>query len=236
MVAHFQSSEFQRFGDYILLDRINVGGMAEVFRGKQIGVEGFARLVALKRILPNISADQDFIDMFIDEAKLAVQMRHANIVQIYDLGHTDGSYYIAMEYIAGVDLRTVWDRARRRNRLLPIAMSAYIMQKVAEGLDFAHRKKDDRGNDIGLVHRDISPQNVLISFEGEVKVVDFGIAKASQRSRETEGGIIKGKFFYMSPEQAWGDTLDGRSDIFSAGICLYEMITGEMLYNEDKAM
>ncbi|MEE2901400.1 MAG: PEGA domain-containing protein [Myxococcota bacterium] len=229
-MAHFQSSEFQRFGDYILLDRINVGGMAEVFRGKQIGVEGFARLVALKRILPNISADQDFIDMFIDEAKLAVQMRHANIVQIYDLGHTDGSYYIAMEYIAGVDLRTVWDRARRRNRLLPIAMSAYIMQKVAEGLDFAHRKKDDRGNDIGLVHRDISPQNVLISFEGEVKVVDFGIAKAKNKVSKTQAGTLKGKFGYMSPEQVRGIELDNRSDIFAVGACLYELIVGERLF------
>ena len=204
--------------------------MAEVFRGKQIGVEGFARLVALKRILPNISADQDFIDMFIDEAKLAVQMRHANIVQIYDLGHTDGSYYIAMEYIAGVDLRTVWDRARRRNRLLPIAMSAYIMQKVAEGLDFAHRKKDDRGNDIGLVHRDISPQNVLISFEGEVKVVDFGIAKAKNKVSKTQAGTLKGKFGYMSPEQVRGIELDNRSDIFAVGACLYELIVGERLF------
>ena len=212
------------------MDRINVGGMAEVFRGKQVGVEGFARLVALKRILPNISADQDFIDMFIDEAKLAVQMRHANIVQIYDLGQAEGSYYIAMEYIAGVDLRTVWDRARRRNRLLPIAMSAYIMQKVAEGLDFAHRKKDDRGNDIGLVHRDVSPQNVLISFEGEVKVVDFGIAKAKNKVSKTQAGTLKGKFGYMSPEQVRGIELDNRSDIFAVGAVLYELIVGERLF------
>ena len=142
--------------------------------------------------------------MFIDEAKLAVQMRHANIVQIYDLGHTDGSYYIAMEYIAGVDLRTVWDRARRRNRLLPIAMSAYIMQKVAEGLDFAHHK-DDRGNDIGLVHRTFSPQNVLISFEGEVKVVDFGIAARTRyrklkpvRSKVSLAICLQSKFAELS--------------------------------------
>ena len=226
----FGSSEFQRFGNYILLDRINVGGMAEVFRGKQVGVEGFARLVALKRILPNISADQDFIDMFIDEAKLAVQMHHANIVQIYDLGQAEGSYYIAMEYIPGVDLKTVWDRARRRNRLLPIAMSAYIMQRVAEGLDFAHRKRDDRGNDIGLVHRDVSPQNVLISFEGEVKVVDFGIAKAKNKVSKTQAGTLKGKFGYMSPEQVRGIELDNRSDIFAVGAVLYELIVGERLF------
>jgi serine/threonine protein kinase len=157
-------------------------------------------------------------------------MQHANIVQIYDLGQVDGCYYIAMEYIPGVDLRTVWDRARRRNRLLPIAMSSYIMQKVAEGLDYAHRARDDRGNDIGLVHRDVSPQNVLISFEGEVKVVDFGIAKAKNKVSKTQAGTLKGKFGYMSPEQVRGLELDNRSDIFAVGAVLYELLVGERLF------
>lgn len=224
------ADNYQKFGNYILLDRINVGGMAEVFRGKQVGVEGFTKMVALKRILPNISADQDFIDMFIDEAKLAVAMQHANIVQIYDLGQVDETYYIAMEYIPGVDVRTIWDRARRRNRLLPIAMSCYLMQRVCEGLDFAHRKKDDFGQDIGLVHRDVSPQNVLVSFEGEAKVVDFGIAKAKNKISKTQAGILKGKFGYMSPEQVRGIELDNRSDIFACGAVLYELLVGERLF------
>ncbi len=225
-----KASNYQKFGNYILLDRINVGGMAEVFRGKQVGVEGFAKLVALKRILPNISQDADFIEMFIDEAKLANQMQHANVVQIYDLGQVTEQYYIAMEYVSGVDLRTIWDRARRRNRLLPIAMSCYIMQRVCEGLDYAHRKKDDMGREIGLVHRDVSPQNVLISFEGECKVVDFGIAKAKNKVSKTQAGILKGKFGYMSPEQVRGLELDNRSDIFACGAVLYELLVGERLF------
>jgi serine/threonine protein kinase len=224
------SPSYSRFGDYILLDRINVGGMAEVYRGKKIGVEGFAKMVALKRILPNIAEDEEFIEMFVDEAKLASQMHHANVVQIHDLGKTEGSYFIAMEYISGVDLRTVWDRARKRNRLLPIAMSCYLMQRVCEGLDYAHRKKDDYGHDFGLVHRDVSPQNVLVSFEGEVKVVDFGIAKAKNKVSKTQAGILKGKFGYMSPEQVRGVELDNRSDIFACGVLLWELLVGDRLF------
>ncbi|MEQ9501857.1 MAG: serine/threonine-protein kinase [Deltaproteobacteria bacterium] len=220
----------EKFGRYILLDRINVGGMAEVFRGKSSGVEGFERLVALKRILPNIAADQDFIDMFVDEAKLAVQLQHANIAQVYDLGKQDETYYIAMEYISGVDLRSMWDRARNRNRLLPIAMSCHIMQKVCEGLDAAHRKKDQEGNDISLVHRDVSPQNVLVSFEGEAKVIDFGIARAANKVSKTQAGVLKGKFGYMSPEQVRGIELDNRSDIFACGVVLYELLVGDRLF------
>ncbi len=222
--------KYKRFGKYVLLDRISVGGMAEVFRARQTGVEGFAKTVAIKRILPTIAKDEDFIEMFIDEAKLAVHMAHANVAQVFDLGNVNGQYFIAMEYVAGADLRTVWDRARRRNRLLPIAMSTYIMQKVCEGLDYAHRKKDDVGQDIGLVHRDVSPQNVLVSFEGEVKVVDFGIAKASATVSKTQAGILKGKFGYMSPEQVRGRDLDHRSDIFACGIVLWELLVGDRLF------
>lgn len=225
-----RDDKYKRFGKYVLLDRISVGGMAEVFRARQTGVEGFAKTVAIKRILPAIAEDEDFIEMFVDEAKLAVHMAHANVVQIYDLGNVTGQYYIAMEYVAGSDLRTVWDRARRRNRLLPIAMSAYIMQKVCEGLDYAHRKKDETGQDIGLVHRDVSPQNILVSFEGEVKVVDFGIAKASATVSKTQAGVLKGKFGYMSPEQVRGRDLDHRSDIFACGIVLWELLVGDRLF------
>jgi serine/threonine protein kinase len=229
-VSVFPEQKPVKFGRYILLDRINVGGMAEVFRGKSQGVEGFERLVALKRILPSISADEDFIEMFIDEAKLAVQCQHANIAQVYDLGKVDEAYYIAMEYVSGVDLRTMWDRARNRNRLLPIAMSCYVMQRACEGLDAAHRKKDQSGKDIGLVHRDVSPQNILVSFEGEVKVIDFGIAKSKSKVSKTQAGILKGKFGYMSPEQVRGTELDNRSDIFACGSILYELVVGDRLF------
>lgn len=219
-----------RFGRYILLDRINVGGMAEVFRGKTAGVEGFERLVALKRILPNVAADPDFVEMLVEEAKLAVQLQHANIAQIYDLGIENESHYIAMEYVSGVDLRMMWDRARNRDRLLPIAMSCHIMQRVCEGLDAAHRKKDDAGNDLRLVHRDVSPQNILVSYEGEVKVIDFGIARAANRVSKTVAGALKGKFGYMSPEQVRGVPLDNRSDIFACGVVLYELLVGDRLF------
>ncbi len=220
----------QIFGRYLLLDRIGVGGMAEVYRGKIAGVEGFERIVALKRILPTIAEDPDFIEMFVEEAKLAVQLQHANIAQVHDLGKVDDSYYIAMEYVAGVGLRKLWDRARGRSRLLPIAMSAFILQKVCEGLDAAHRKTNSEAKALGLVHRDVSPQNILISFEGEVKIIDFGIAKAATRISKTRAGVLKGKFGYMSPEQVRGTELDNRSDIFACGVVLYELLVGERLF------
>ncbi len=220
----------ERYGRYVLLDRINVGGMAEVFRGRMAGVEGFERMVALKRILPNISGDPDFVEMFVDEAKLAVQLQHANIAQMYELGKVHDTYFMAMEYVSGVDLRSMWDRARSRNRLLPIAMSCHIMQKVCEGLDAAHRKKDQQGQAIGLVHRDVSPQNILVSYEGEVKVIDFGIAKAANKVSKTQAGVLKGKFGYMSPEQVRGIDLDNRSDIFACGVVLYELLVGDRLF------
>ncbi len=226
----FPQQKPEAFGRYILLDRINVGGMAEVFRGKMAGVEGFERMVALKRILPNIAADPDFIEMFVDEAKLAVQLQHANIAQVYELGMENDQYFIAMEYVSGVDLRTMWDRARNRNRLLPIAMSCHIMQKACEGLDAAHRKKDDMGVDISLVHRDVSPQNILVSFDGEAKIIDFGIARAANKVSKTQAGVLKGKFGYMSPEQVRGQDLDNRSDIFACGVVLYEMLVGDRLF------
>ena len=204
--------------------------MAEVFRGKSSGIEGFERIVALKRILPNIAADPDFVKMFVEEAKLVVQLQHANIAQVYDLGKAEGTYYIALEYVSGTDLRSMWDRARSRNRLLPIAMSCYIMQRVCEGLDAAHRKKDTDGTEISLVHRDVSPQNILISYEGEVKLIDFGIARAANRVSRTQAGVLKGKFGYMSPEQVRGVELDNRSDIFACGVVLYELLVGDRLF------
>ncbi len=219
-----------RFGKYLLLERINVGGMAEVFKAKAFGVEGFERLIAVKRILPTIAEDVEFIDMFIDEAKIAVQLSHANIAQVFDLGKVSDSYFIAMEYVQGKDVRAIFDRARKRGRPIPIPMTCYIILKMCDGLDYAHTKRDDSGSELNLVHRDVSPQNILISYDGDVKIIDFGVAKATGKAGKTQAGILKGKFGYMSPEQVRGESLDRRSDIFAMGIVLYELLTGERLF------
>ncbi len=218
------------FGKYYLLERINVGGMAEVFKAKAFGVEGFERLVAVKRILPNIAEDEEFITMFIDEAKIAVQLQHANIAQIFDLGKVEDSFFIALEYVHGKDLRAIFDHFRKGNDRMPAPQVCYVMMQVCEGLDYAHNKRDSQGRELGLVHRDVSPQNVLVGYEGEIKLVDFGIAKAAGKASKTQAGILKGKFGYMSPEQVRGLPVDRRSDVFAAGICLYEMLTGERLF------
>jgi len=218
------------FGKYLLLERINVGGMAEVFIAKAFGVEGFERILAIKKILPTMAEDEEFITMFIDEARISVQLNHANIVHIHELGKHDDAYFIAMEYVAGRDVRTILERYRRRKEIMPTAQAVFIASKLCDGLDYAHRKKDARGQDLHIIHRDVSPQNVLISYEGEVKVIDFGIAKAANRSQKTQAGILKGKFGYMSPEQVRGMPIDRRSDIFAVGVLLYEMLTGEKLF------
>lgn len=218
------------FGKYLLLDRINIGGMAEVWRGKAFGTGGFERLVAIKRILPNIAEDDEFVAMFIDEAKISVQLSHANIGQIYDLGQECGSYFIAMEYIAGKDLRALFDRCRKKAEPAPVALTCHVIARMCEGLDHAHKKRDAADQPMHIVHRDVSPQNVLLSFDGDVKVIDFGIAKAAGKATRTQAGILKGKFGYMSPEQIRGVEIDRRADIFAIGICLFEMLTGERLF------
>jgi eukaryotic-like serine/threonine-protein kinase len=218
------------FGKYLLLERINVGGMAEVFTAKAFGVEGFERILAIKKILPTMAEDDEFITMFIDEARISVQLNHANIVHIHELGKHEDTYFIAMEYVPGRDLRTILERYRRRKEIMPTAQAVFLASKICEGLDYAHRKKDARGQDLNIIHRDISPQNILISYEGEVKLIDFGIAKAANRSQKTQAGILKGKFGYMSPEQVRGLPIDRRSDIFALGVILYEMLTGERLF------
>jgi serine/threonine protein kinase len=204
--------------------------MAEVFKAKVVGVEGFERIVALKRILPHIAEDEEFITMFIDEAKIAVQLQHANIAQIFDLGKVDDAYFIALEYVQGRDLRGIFDDLRRHTQTMPLPQVCYVIMQVCEGLDYAHNKRDAQGRALNLVHRDISPQNVLIGYEGEVKLIDFGIAKAAGKASKTQAGILKGKFGYMSPEQVRGLPIDRRSDIFALGIILYEMLTGQRLF------
>jgi serine/threonine protein kinase/tetratricopeptide (TPR) repeat protein len=229
------------FGRYRLLERLGQGGMAEVFKAKSYGVEGFEKVVVIKRILPELARSKEFVDMFIHEAKLAVRLSHANIVQVFDLGLAgagpDGSpdskppaYYMAMEYVHGFDLATVLAKCRRQQRALPIDMCVYVAAEVAKGLDHAHRRRDEQLKPLGIVHRDVSPQNVLLSLEGEVKVTDFGIAKArgalEAANEDTQSRKLQGKFGYMSPEQARGDSVDARSDLFSLGTVLYECIAG----------
>jgi eukaryotic-like serine/threonine-protein kinase len=228
------------FGRYRLLERLGQGGMAEVFKAKSYGVEGFEKILVIKRILPELARSKDFVDMFVHEAKLAVRLSHANIVQVFDLGRAPGgdagsgptgdAYYMAMEYVHGFDLATVLSRARRSQTTLPVEMGAYMASEVAKGLDHAHRRRDEQSRPLGIVHRDVSPQNVLLSFEGEVKVTDFGIAKArgaiGNAPEDTHARKLQGKFGYMSPEQAAGENVDARSDIFSLGTVLYECIAG----------
>ncbi|MFO0725021.1 MAG: protein kinase [Myxococcota bacterium] len=218
------------FGRHLLLERIAVGGMAEVFRAKSFGVEGFERFVAVKRILASMAEDQDFIRMFIDEARIASHLSHQNIIQIYELGKHEGLYFISMEYVGGRDLRALLDRQKKLREPLDPAMACFIISKVAEALDYAHRKRDPAGKELKIIHRDVSPQNVILSFEGEVKLCDFGIAKAVTQSTRTQVGVLKGKFAYMSPEQVRGRPIDRRSDIFALGNVFYEMLTGERLF------
>ncbi len=219
-----------RFGKYILLDRLNAGGMAEVFRAKVMGAEKFERLVAIKCMLPALLEDEQFISMFIDEAKLAAQLSHGNIVQIYELGRLKERLYIAMELIAGRDLRHIVRTARTDNINMGMGFAAYVISRAAMGLDYAHRKAGMDGQPLNLVHRDVSPQNILVSYDGEVKVVDFGIAKAEARATETQTGVLKGKFAYMAPEQVVGGDIDRRADIFALGAVLYEIVTGDRLF------
>ncbi len=218
------------FGKYLLLDRIAVGGMAEVYTAKSFGIEGFEKIIAIKRILPTMAEDNDFITMFIDEAKIAGHLTHANIVPIYELGKIGESHYIAMEYVWGKDLLQIMNRFRRMRRHMPPVMSAWIASKMLEGLDYAHRKRDRHGRPMGIIHRDVSPQNCLVSYEGQIKLIDFGIAKAASRNTKTQAGVLKGKFGYMSPEQVRGNPVDHRSDIFAVSTCLHEMLTGERLF------
>jgi len=223
----------RQFGPYRLVKQIAVGGMAEIHLAKTKGIAGFEKYVALKMIHPNFAEDEQFIQMLVDEAKIAVHLTHANIAQTFDLGRVGDTYYITMEYVDGSDLYKILRRASEIDIEMPLDVCAFVGKEMLQALDHAHRKRDHTGKALGIVHRDVSPQNVLLSYAGEVKLVDFGIAKATSKAKQTAVGVIKGKYYYMSPEQAWGDPLDHRSDIFSAGIVIYEMMTGQMLYLEE---
>ncbi|MEQ9499796.1 MAG: protein kinase [Deltaproteobacteria bacterium] len=221
--------EPQTFGDYVLHDRIGAGGMAEIFLATARGIEGFEKRLVIKRILPTLSDDEQFVRMFIEEAKLCVALRHPNIVQVYDLGEIDLQYFIAMEYVDGRDLLKTLAACGKKKIGFPTDIALYIVMEVLKGLDYAHKLSGPDGQPLGIIHRDVSPSNVLLSFEGEVKIGDFGIAKASTREK-TATGILKGKFGYMAPEQVTGAPIDHKADIFAVGIVLYELLTGHRLF------
>ncbi|MBW2253032.1 MAG: serine/threonine protein kinase [Deltaproteobacteria bacterium] len=220
----------QAFGKYYLVDKISTGGMAEVFKAKTYSHGGFENLLVIKRILPHLGEDQEFVDMFIDEAKVSVALQHANIVHLYDFGRIGDDWFMAMECLDGKDVRSILRQLARKRRFLPIEYAIYVASEACKGLEFAHRKTDLQGRPYGIVHRDVSPSNLLVAYEGDVKVADFGIAKAQFSSLDTVGGVLKGKYEYMSPEQASGRSMDARSDLFSLGIILHEMLTGRRLF------
>jgi TonB family protein len=225
-----------QFGQYVIEEHIATGGMAEVYKARMMGMEGFQKTVAIKRILSNLTDSDEFVRMFIDEAKLAAQLNHNNIIHIYDLGKVDRSHYIAMEFIEGRDLRSILGDCVERGVAIPIPVALHIASLLASALDYAHKKRDFENRELGLVHRDVSPQNVLISYEGDVKLCDFGIAKAASKVSQTRAGALKGKLQYMSPEQAWGKSIDHRSDIFSLGLVLYEMLTSKKVFSGDSEL
>ncbi len=219
--------ESVQVGKYQLLDRIGTGGMAEVHLARVVGAAGFEKLVVVKRLLPALAEEQDYVTQFIDEARLAAAFSHANIVSTFDFGEADGSYFIAMEYVEGKNLRRLQDVLARRARSLPEPVAIHIASELCRGLEYAHTAKDKDGKPLSVVHRDVSPQNVVVSYAGDVKVLDFGIAKSSAKEFKTTAGIVKGKLRYMSPEQVMNEPIDGRSDLFAAGVILWELVFGK---------
>ena len=202
--------------------------MAEVFLARSAGAEGIDKLLVLKRVLPTFARSAKFRSMFIDEAKVAMRLNHPNIVQVYAFEQVKDEFLLAMEFVDGLDLGRLISNAKRSNKRIPYGLAAYVVSEVAKGLDYAHNRKDEQGQPLEIVHRDVSPQNVLLAYEGAVKIADFGIARARMVSEET--GIIKGKFSYMSPEQARGVSVDRRSDVYALGVLLAELLMGRGMY------
>ena len=220
--------KMNRIGPYLLIKKIAQGGMAELFLSDYVRQDGFRRRVAVKRILPNLAENEDFIQMFTREARLAALLQHPNIVQIFDYGMIDKAYFIAMEYIEGMDLGEIISKHKQG---LPVDLAVFILSEICKGLDYSHSRKDDgTGEPLNIVHRDISPQNMLISCQGEVKISDFGISKARSEPSLTQAGVIKGKLAYLSIEQALGEPVDGRADIYALGLVFYETLTGARVY------
>lgn len=218
---------------YRVIERIASGGMAEVFRAESAGLEGFKKTVAIKRVLPHLAGKTEFIGMFLDEARLSAHLGHSNCVQTFDIGQGDDTYFIVMEMVEGADLKQVIKFFRDRNQAIPLEEALFICVRLCEGLAYAHDLKDDKGRPLKIVHRDMSPPNVLMTLYGEVKIADFGLAKANSQLEHSQPGIIKGKFGYLSPEAAQGKPVDHRTDIFAVGIILWEMLSGRRLFLGD---
>ncbi|WP_233595996.1 serine/threonine-protein kinase, partial [Corallococcus sp. CA031C] len=226
----------ETYGSYQLLKRLATGGMAQIYLARRPGSDAPDKLLVLKRILPHLSENDEFVRMFLDEARIAARLAHPNVVQIYDLGAEGDTFFIAMEYIHGVDARRLWKRSETSSKPLPVPLVCRILLEASAGLDYAHKKTDATGRPLGIVHRDVSPQNILVTFEGGVKVVDFGIAKAADQATVTRSGVLKGKYSYMSPEQASGQRVDCRSDVFALGVVLHELLTGGRLFKRPSDM
>jgi serine/threonine-protein kinase len=218
---------------YTVLERLGGGGQAEVFRGVAESLQGFKKQVAIKRVLPNLTNNPQFVAMFLDEARLSLFLHHANCVQVFDISKAeDGTYFLVMEYVDGCDLKGLINHHQGRG--LDIGLISLIMIEAAKGLNYAHTLEHPQtGKPLNIVHRDISPPNIMLSKNGEVKVVDFGLAKASSQVEITDEGVVKGKFSYLSPEAAWGKPIDARTDVFALGIITWEMLTGRRLFYDD---
>ncbi len=227
------ASEGARLGSYEIVRKLARGGMAELFLARTVGPEGFAKLVVLKKILPNYASNQKFVRLFLDEAKLVAQMEHPHIAHVYDMGKAGNDYFFTMEFVHGQDVRTVWRRSAKMHKPFPVAQAVLIARSIANALHYAHERKGDDDGLLDIVHRDVSPQNILLSYDGAVKLVDFGVAKAATSTVKTRTGALKGKISYMSPEQARGAHVDRRSDVFSLGIVLWELLVGRRLYKAE---
>jgi len=222
-------SEQQR---YRVLKRLASGGMAEVFVAESASIEGFRKQVAIKRVLPQLSKKSQFIEMFLDEARLSAHLSHSNVVSVFDIGVGDGSYFIVMEYVDGADLKAVMDYTKKVAQLVPVEAAAFVATRICQGLSYAHELKSD-GKPLQIIHRDITPANVLITRYGEVKIVDFGLAKASSQLAASDQGVIKGKFGYLAPETVMEKPVDQRVDVFAVGIILWELLAGRRLFLGD---
>jgi len=218
---------------YRVIERLESGGMAEVFRAESEGLQGFRKQVAIKRVLPHLSQKKKFISMFLDEARLSAQLSHSNCVQVFDIGVGDASFFIVMEFVDGANLKAIAEHLKKVGRDFPVEAAIYIALELCKGLAYAHELTDANGAALHIVHRDMSPPNVLITKHGEIKIVDFGLAKANSQLEKSEPGIIKGKFSYLSPEAAMGQDVDARTDIFAVGIILWELLSGQRLFLGD---
>lgn len=218
---------------YRVVEKLESGGMAEVFRAESEGLQGFRKQVAIKRVLPHLSEKKRFISMFLDEARLSAQLSHSNCVQVFDIGVGDNAFFIVMEFVDGANLKSIAESVKKQGKDFPVAAAAWIAHEICKGLSYAHELTDPNGVPLQLVHRDMSPPNVLITKFGEVKIVDFGLAKASSQLEKSEPGIIKGKFSYLSPEAAMGQEVDCRTDIFAVGIILWELLASQRLFLGD---